>query len=142
MVKKILVDSNILIALYCPQDSQHLKAKKIIELLTQDKVEFFIHSLIILEVLTVLKQKTKTEILKKVKQYLFDPNYYILLEEKFLLQPDDFVFRIFEENKNISLVDAKLIELAFLKNLNLLTLDQRLRRTAKKYQINLLPSKN
>lgn len=139
MVKqKVLIDSNLLVALYNPSDNQHLKARNLIESLSKKENEFFIHSLIILEVLTVLKQKSPPKIFKMVKNYLFNPACYTLLKEKFFLQADDFVFKIFEENKKLSLVDAKIIEVSLLNNLALLTLDRNLKTAARKYKINLL----
>ena len=136
--EKILIDSSVLVSLYNPQDGQHQKAKRLIKSLAKKEVEFFIHPLVILEILTVLKQRGPAKVFKEVKEYLFNPTLYTLLKEKFFLQPDDFVFRIFEENKNISLVDAKLIEVAFLKNFTLLTLDKNLQKVAKRYKVAVL----
>lgn len=130
----LFLDSCFLIAFYLTTDTQHQKSVSVTKKLEKIKSQNFVNSLIILEVLSVIKIKNSL-ILAKAKNDLFNPQMFAQLEEKFFLEPGSESLKIFEENPKISITDANIIETCLANNLILLTFDKNLIKVARKYQV-------
>ena len=141
MVKQspIIVDSNIFIALNWAEDPNHLKALEHINQIEKLNLKIIINNHIIAETATVLMIRTKNiELASKVTKDLLSNPPNLKLEQ--ITKPLQLeVLKIFQSQSrpHLSFTDATLLLQAKIHKSPLLTLDQNLKKTARKQKFKL-----
>lgn len=122
----ILVDSSILVAFYNPKDSQHTAAVSLIEKLEKKSVRLVLHSLVVIESLTILRMRADKDKYHICEHHMLLSGSYNLIYIPYLPFPQSTAFRIFHENKDISLIDATLLDYCRREKKELLTFDKKM----------------
>jgi predicted nucleic acid-binding protein len=121
----MLIDSSVFIAYFYKEDSQHLKAVKLLEDLFYDRHYFFYTDYVFSEVIAILNRKAGYPIAKIVADHLFyngqcsiiytDPAIFYKVRNRFC-----------DQKTELSFVDLSLIEIAQERKMDLVTFDQNL----------------
>lgn len=135
MVKNYLLDSNIVYGLYDEQDRLHLRAiEEVNKLSKSGRAVIWLHDLVIIEVLTLIKYRQGLKAEKAVKKELFDKNKYKQTEETAKLTERS--INIFEKVEKIGLIDAILIDYCLTNKIELVTFDKKMAEVSKKLRRN------
>ena len=122
--EKVFVDSNYIIALFNPTDSNHKRAKVIAKKLEEQQTKLVLSNFIFLETVTVLSQRRGKEVASDVGALLKQDHTISIIMIDDLL--NDAAWYIFQNvpYKNISFVDCSTIALMKTENLQrILTFD-------------------
>src|SRR3990167_8716282 len=110
MVKpKVLLDSSVLIAFFNPKDSQHKKGVKAFKNLEEQEALLYLHPLVVVETLTVLKQRINIILLKEIESIIFNREIFERVEFDLNIRQNSQLIETFNKVKNISVVDAVLL---------------------------------
>jgi len=124
MVKpKVLLDSSVLIAFFNPKDSQHKKGVKAFKNLEEQEALLYLHPLVVVETLTVLKQRINIILLKEIESIIFNREIFERVEFDLNIRQNSQLIETFNKVKNISVVDAVLLMVSRELRLELLTFD-------------------
>ncbi|KKR33292.1 MAG: hypothetical protein UT63_C0019G0014 [Candidatus Gottesmanbacteria bacterium GW2011_GWC2_39_8] len=134
MAQNKILDSSVIVALFNIGDSQHGKAKLMYGKFRKTRSHFILHPLVIIESLTVLKTRVSGEVLADIEKILFDKEIFTIPSPDFSLSEESQLLRIFNEIKDLSLVDAILLEFTLEEGGELLTFDKRLDSEYRKNQ--------
>ena len=134
--RKILLDSSVVIAFYNIKDIQYKKALKEVQSLAGKNVVLHLHPLIILETLTVLKQKIGKEGVLECEKDFLDANLYVWDKVSLTLHETDSWRKIFYEKNTLSVIDAMLLRYAIENDLELVTFDKELEKVYKRERRN------
>ena len=121
-----ILDSSILIAFYNEEDSQHLKALKIVNNL--DGKIIFVHPYVIEEVSTVLTYKSGVANAKKFLNNVLNSEN-VMIHWNNVKEEINFFIKL---NKKISFTDSALVNLSKNKKIPLLTFDKQITSILKK----------
>ena len=102
---KVLIDSDALFALYFIDDTNHLKAKKILEAFSKEKDELFVANLVLQESATVISRKIgQKQALDFLKKFEKTNTREILVDRKLTAK----IWRIFKKQtkKGTSFIDC------------------------------------
>ena len=127
-LKRYLVDSSVIVALYYSDDNQHTKAIELIKKLIPEKSSFFVHPLVFVESLTVLKKVLNRQGLESVKNDLLNPIIFDVFPNKYDPRVNRETCDYFLQENKISFTDAELLAVANNNLLTLLTFDKELIR--------------
>ncbi|HEY1646227.1 MAG TPA: PIN domain-containing protein [Candidatus Saccharimonadales bacterium] len=107
----IFVDSNYLIALYNPADSQHSRALRLAEQISEEDPKLYTSNYILIEVLTVLSQRVDKNTAISVGEHIRDSQQIEILHVNEEL--DNLIWKIFKviQSKNVSVVDCSTLAL-------------------------------
>ena len=133
--EKVLVDSNVWIGSLWQPDSMYEKARSLLERVSNLYV-VYVHDLIILETLTVLRNK-KVPHLSEIYEKFLEEDYAYIDNTPLNLGVSK---PLFERFPKLSIVDAFLLYLCWDKNYALLTLDKNLLKAAKELKIKVIDS--
>lgn len=134
--QKYLLDSCVLTAFFNPFDNQHKKAIKLMNKLSQKDIVLILHSLVIIETLSVLKIKTDNKALIFCENELLNEEKFKLSEDKILISQNSDPLMLFNKHKYLSLIDCILVNICLQENIKLLTFDQKLNKAYQKEKNN------
>lgn len=133
----VIVDTNVLVALYNTKDSQHKKALKVFDTLSDLKARLVVSNYILLEIYTILSQRAGKKqalefggLVRKKKPFIV---------KRIAKAADEGTWRIFEKvrNKNISFVDCSIMFLALEGNYEIVTFDEKIVKLQKQFGFSL-----
>ena len=121
--KKYILDSSVLIAYFNKKDSQYHKAELLFDKIKPQSPTLIIPILVLVETLTVLKQKlTHPEFTYYIKVLLDQNMFYV--DNSYYFDQSAAFFNIFSKKNKISFIDSFLIDYSKSQKLPLLTFDQ------------------
>ena len=137
MKQKLFVDTNVLCAIYNPQDSQHVKAQKIIPLIQEYNP--IVSNFILLETYTILSQRIS-------KNFAIDFGNGVYKDHVFTViwisrQIEDDTWRTFTsiKDKNFSYVDASILAVIRKERItHLISFDEYFKKLEQEFKFNLL----
>ena len=118
------IDSNVLIGVFLPGDRLEEKATEILKKINTSEKRLFVHPLVLIEVLSILKYKGGLELAIKSKKIILS-NFES--EEK-LGSITKRAGRIFEKYRKIGMVDAILLDYCLDNKVELVTLDKEMEK--------------
>lgn len=121
--KQYLIDSSVLIAFFNELDSCHQKAVKLITEINKKPNILHVHVLVLMETLTVLKQKVAFDEFSQYSKTLMNQEAFTLINGFFYYEDMPFNKIFFKKNK-LSFIDSFLIDYSKSQKLPLLTFDQ------------------
>ena len=115
-----MIDSNVLVGLFLPGDRLNNRAFEVMNELEKEKKKLFVHPLVLIETLSILKYRNSLKLAieaKKIilKSFVTDRNLGIISEK---------AEKIFERYEKMGLVDTILIDYCLTNKLELITFDK------------------
>lgn len=127
------IDSNVLIGLFLPGDRLRKRSYEVMNKLEKEKIKIFIHPLVLIETLSILKYRNGLELAVEAKKmilksFVTDRNLGIMSEK---------AEKIFDKYEKVGLIDTMLIDYCLTNKLELITFDNEMNEIWKKLKFNV-----
>jgi predicted nucleic acid-binding protein len=124
--KSVLLDSNIIIALFYKQDSLHEKSEDLLGAHSGKNIQILLHPLVFIESLTVLRMRLTTDQLVACQRELQNRDSFDHITTPLTVYKKDTWMAYFKSFTDLSVTDAIILDYCISTKVELLTLDKKL----------------